>query len=68
MNTDEQELAWKINRVREEISLDWKNLASNELPADRRKAVREHLQICNSTLKDLVERNRAASQKAKLDR
>jgi hypothetical protein len=68
MNTDEQELAWKIDRVREEISLDWKNLASNELPADRRKAVREHLQICNSTLKDLVERNRAASQKAKLDR
>ena len=68
MSIDEQELAWKIDNVREAISLDWKNLASKGLTADQRKAIREHLQICNSTLKDLVERNRAASQKAKLDR
>jgi hypothetical protein len=70
MSTDEQELTWKINNVREAISLDWKNLATKNLTADRRKAIREHLNICNSTLndlKDLVERNRAASQKSKLE-
>ena len=68
MSTNEQELRWKIDNVRESISLDWKNLATKNLTADRRKAIREHLNICNSTLKDLVERNRAASQKAKLGR
>ena len=70
MSTDEQELTWKINNFREAISLDWKTLATKNLTADRRKAIREHLNICNSTLndlKDLVERNRAASQKSKLE-
>ena len=66
MSTDEQ--AWKIDNVRESISPDWKNLATKNLTTDQRKAIREHLNICNSALKDLVERNRAASQKAKLDR
>jgi hypothetical protein len=66
MSTDEQELRWRIDNVREAISLDWKNLATKNLTADQRKAIREHLSICNSTLKDLVERNRSASQKAKL--
>jgi len=68
MSTDEQELTWKIDNVREAISLDWKHLATKNLTAEQRKAIREHLNICNSTLKDLVERNRAASRKAKLDR
>ena len=70
MSTDEQVLTWKIDNVREEISLDWAILASKELPADRRKVIREHLEICYSTLKDLkdlVERNRSASQKSKLE-
>ena len=67
MSTDEQELTWKINNVRESISLDWKNLATKNLTADQRKAIREHLEICNSTLKDLVERSRSASQKSKLE-
>ena len=67
MSTDEQELTWKINNVRESISLDWKNLATKNLTVDQRKAIREHLNICNSTLRDLVERNRAASQKSKLE-
>ena len=71
MSADEQELQWKINNVREEIGLDWAILASKDLPADRRKVIREHLEICNSslkTLKDLVERNRAGSQKSKIRR
>jgi hypothetical protein len=70
MSTDEQELRWKINNVRESISLDWANLAMKNPSADRRKVIREHLDICYSTLKDLkdlVERNRSASQKSKLE-
>jgi hypothetical protein len=67
MSTDEQELTWKINNVREEIDLDLKKLASKDLPANQRRVIIEHLQMCNSSLKDLVDRNRA-SQKAKLDR
>src|SRR5450759_3829796 len=54
MSTDKQELTWKLNNVRESISLDWKNLATKNLTADQRKAIRERLEICNSTLKDLV--------------
>ena len=67
MSADEQELTWKINNVREAISLDWKNLASKNLTAGQRNAIREHLNICNSTLRDLVERNRAASKRSKLE-
>jgi hypothetical protein len=66
MSTDEQELRWKITNVRESISLDWANLATKNPSADRRKVIRGNLDICYSTLKDLkdlVERNRSASQK-----
>jgi hypothetical protein len=68
MNSDEERINWEIDTVRRAISIDWKHLATKNLTADQRKAIREHLNICNSTLKDLVERNRAASRKAKLDR
>lgn len=70
MSTDEQELKWKIDNIRESISLDLANLASKKFTFDQRKAIREHLNICNSTLKalkDLAERNRAASQKLKIE-
>jgi len=70
VTTDEQDLTWKIDNVRESISLDWKNLATKNLTADRRKVIREHLEICHSTLKslkELVGRNRSASQKLKLE-
>jgi hypothetical protein len=56
MSTDEQVLTWKIDNVREAISLDWKTLATKNLTADQRSAIRDHLNICNSTLRDLVER------------
>jgi hypothetical protein len=64
MSTLEQELRWKIDNVRESISLDWTVLASKDLPADKRKVIREHLAICNHSLKilkELAERNRSAS-------
>src|ERR1035437_4149038 len=67
MSTDEQVLTWKIDNVREAISLDWKHLATKSLTAYQRKEIRELLSFCNSTLKDLVERSRAASQKSKLE-
>ena len=70
MTDEEKRLRWHIDEVREAIRLDWANLASKNLTADRRKVIREHLDICNSTLKDLkdlVERNRSASQKSKLE-
>jgi hypothetical protein len=70
MNTDEEKLRGYIDEIREAIRLDWMNLATKPLTADGRKAVRQHLEKCHSTLnslKDLVERNRAASQKSKLE-
>jgi hypothetical protein len=63
---DEENLKWEINSVRESIEFDWANLASKSLTADKRKAFREHLEICVSTLRKLVERNRSASQNSKL--
>jgi hypothetical protein len=64
MSTVEQELKWKIDNVRESISLDWTVLASKDLSADKRKVIREHLAICNNSLKilkELAERNRSKS-------
>ena len=34
MSADEQVLTWKIDNVREAISLDWKHLATKILTAD----------------------------------
>jgi hypothetical protein len=70
MSADEHELGWKIDSVREPIRLDWEDLASRNFTVDQRKAIREHLKSCHDTLKvlkDLVERNRAASQRLKLE-
>lgn len=68
MNADENDLTWKINNVREEIDLDWQKLASKDLPADQRKLIIEHLQMCNSslkTLKDLAEKNKSGARESK---
>jgi hypothetical protein len=70
MSTDEQDLRWKIENVRESISLDWTMLASKKLPADRRKVIEEHLKMCNnslSILKGLLERNQSPSQESPLE-
>jgi hypothetical protein len=39
-----------------DIRLDWAELASKNLTADRRKAIRKHLGMCHSALKDLLDR------------
>ena len=67
MMTDEERVRWKIATVRDAISLDWANLASKNLPPEKRKAISQHLEMCTSALRDLVERNRSASQKPKLE-
>ena len=54
--TDEETLKWYIDEVREAIRLDWAELASKKLDADRRQAIREHLGMCHSALKDLLDR------------
>jgi hypothetical protein len=56
MMTDEEKLRWHTDEVREAIRLDWAELASKHLTADRRKAIREHLGMCHSALKDLLDR------------
>ena len=66
--TDEERLQWEIDAVRESIHLDWVDLASKDLPPDKRKAIRQHLEMSTKALKDLVERNQSAAQKIKLER
>jgi len=68
--TDEEKLRGYIDEVRAAIRLDWMNLATKPLVTDERKAIRQHIEKCHSALKDLkdlAERNRAASQKSKLE-
>lgn len=66
--TDEERIDWEIKTVRETIDRDWAMLASKDLVAEKRTAFKDHLLIYVSTLKDLVARNRSASQKSKLER
>ena len=57
---------FEIRTIRQAIAEDWSTLASNNLSAERRRAVREHLEINVSALRDFLERNRIEKQKAKL--
>ena len=68
MLDDARQVAWKVDRLRKEISDDWKKLASKSLTADKRMAVREHLEMSASALKELVSRHQTAVQKLKLNR
>jgi hypothetical protein len=61
----EENLKWEIDAVRESIRQDWAMLASKELTAEQRKAVKEHLLAYVHTLEELVKRNRSVSQKLK---
>jgi hypothetical protein len=54
--TREETLAWEIEEIRKEIAIDWTQLASKNLPPDKRKTIREHLELCNSSLKILQEK------------
>jgi predicted transcriptional regulator len=54
--TEEEKLAWEIDKIRKEIEIDWAKLASKNLPRDKKKVIREHLEMCNSSLKILHEK------------
>jgi hypothetical protein len=54
--TEEERIAWEIDKIRKEIEIDWAKLGSKNLTAEKRKAIREHLEMCNSSLKILREK------------
>lgn len=45
---------FEIRLIREAISQDWSELASKNLTAEQRKAVRDHLDMNICALRDLV--------------
>jgi len=45
MTDEEKRFRWHIDEVREAIRLDWANLTSKNLTPDKRKAIREHLEM-----------------------
>jgi len=47
---------FEIRMTREAISQDWSALASNNLTAEQRRALRDHLDMNISALRDLVHR------------
>jgi hypothetical protein len=42
MMTDDERVRWEIAAVRDAISLGWANLASKNLPPEKRKAISQH--------------------------
>ena len=51
MNADEDTLRWEIASLRAAITADWVTLASRTAAdPEKRKAVREHLDICTCAL------------------
>jgi hypothetical protein len=66
--SDEENLKWEIDAVRESIRQDWTMLASKDLAAEQRKAIKEHLLDYVHTLEDLVKRNQSVSQKMKVEK
>jgi hypothetical protein len=66
--TDEARRDWEIQIVREAISRDWADLASNNLSTEERRAIREHLNIHVIALQELAERHHLALQNVKKNR
>ena len=66
--TDRARTDWEIQIVREAISRDWAELASSNLSTDQRRAMREHLSVHVTALRQLVERHPLAFQSAAKNR
>jgi hypothetical protein len=60
--SDEDRREWEIRIVREAIDRDWAWLASHNLSTEQRRAVREHLSVHVTALRELAERHRLALQ------
>jgi len=65
---DEARSDWEFRIVREAISDDWASLASKKLSAEQRRAVRDHLSLHITALRELAERHRLAVQIAMANR
>jgi hypothetical protein len=66
--TDEARRDWEFRIVRDAISDDWASLASKKLNAEQRRAVRDHLSLHITALRELAERHRLGLQNAMADR
>jgi hypothetical protein len=66
--SDEARREWEIRIVREAIARDWAWLASDNLSAEQRRAVREHLSVHITALRELAERHRLGLLSARANR
>ena len=55
---EESRKDWEIRVIRDAISRDWACLAANDLSAEQRRAIRDHLAVHVSALRDLAVRHR----------
>lgn len=51
-----QKLLRDIHALRESIQIDWEELCSNPLREAERREVRRHMELCQSELKDLLDK------------
>jgi hypothetical protein len=51
-----EKLLRDIHTLRESIQIDWEELCSNPLREAEREEVRKHMEICQSELKELLEK------------
>ncbi len=54
--TETEKLLRHIQTVRESIKIDWADLDSNPLREEERKNIRLHIELCQTELKDLLDR------------
>ncbi len=66
MIPDRHKMEWEIRTLREAIAQDWARLAANNLTLEQRRALRDHLDMSITALREMVSRNRLASQTAKI--
>ncbi len=52
---DEETLKWQIASLRRDISADWVALAKKTLDPDKRKAIRDHLEMSDCALRAATE-------------
>jgi hypothetical protein len=62
---DDERLDWEIETIRESIRIDWTELAHKDLPADKRRNIREHLSMCIESLKELRNRRQQKEMSSK---
>jgi hypothetical protein len=58
MAGSESSLDWQLHHVRDAIATDWDVLASGKLAADKRRSLREHLEMNLAALRELKMRRR----------